>query len=167
MRTKRRMFLNGRSSEPAAFGGSLTAVIGSCQVPGAGRSSLTWLAGNTVCAGNTRRGVVGLLGTGKGTRATWKSCLFQPNGWTTTLTVICKGDEPQRQATKGLNKRVLSPAVLPGDFVWNSRNSETINPLMELIWKTKLKLKNVQRDVIKEIAVPVFAPSLVHTSTFV
>ena len=45
---------------------------------------------------------------------------------------------------------MLSPAVLPGAFVLDSRYSETINRPTELMCKTRRKLKNVQSDVIKE-----------------
>lgn len=62
---------------------------------------------------------------------------------------------------------MLSLAVLPGAFVLDSRYSETINRPTELMCKARRKLKNVQSDVIKERAGLVFAPSLIHTSTFV
>ena len=62
---------------------------------------------------------------------------------------------------------VLSPAAWPGALVLESRYSETINRPAELMCKTRREPKNVQSDVIRGRAGLVFAPSLIHTSTFV
>lgn len=54
--------------ERGAFGGSLTAVIGSCQVPELAIIIDLISRELSRCTGNTYGGSVGLLGIGKGTR---------------------------------------------------------------------------------------------------